>query len=226
MKWLSRADLARRIEHTCLDPAATRRDIEKLCAETREQGFFGVCVMGSRVELARALLEETDFKIIAFVGFPLGTEDLDVKRYETEVAVDAGAHEIEAVINIGKLKDGDHKYVLRELRDIVEAADERPVRAVLELSLLTDAELHALSELVPESGVQAVSTGSGMGSSVDIGQVRTLRGLLGEKFLIKSAGGIENATTALALVEAGAFRLGTKAGIAILDGLSPTPPLL
>src|SRR4051794_33959246 len=122
----SRADLARYIDHTLLQPEATREDVTRLCAEAREHGFHGVCVHGSRVELAFSLLEDSDIKVTSLVGFPLGASDSDVKRYETEVAIDQGAQEIEMMINLGRLKDGDHGYVLRELRDIAEAAEERP----------------------------------------------------------------------------------------------------
>jgi deoxyribose-phosphate aldolase len=103
---------------------ATAKDIEQLCAEAREFGFYSVCVNGCRVDQARTLLEDSPIKVAAVVGFPLGAMDADAKRFETEAAIDAGAQEIDVVINIGRLKDGNHKYVLRELRDVVEAAEE------------------------------------------------------------------------------------------------------
>ena len=137
MEALSHADLVRRIDHTLARPDATRQDLEQLCAAARAQGFHSVCVSSSRVELACSLVENSEVKVTGLVGFPLGAADADAKRYETEVAVDHGAQEIETVLNIGRLKDGDHRYVLRELRDIAEAADERPVKVILEASLLT-----------------------------------------------------------------------------------------
>src|SRR5437588_3089052 len=140
MKTFSRAELARRIDPTLVKPEATRQDIVRLCAEAREHGFHGVCVNGSRVELAYALLEDTERKVTGLVGFPFGAMDTDAKRYETEVAIDHGAHEIEMVLNIGRLKEGDRSYVLRELRDIAEAAEERPVNVILETGLLTAEE--------------------------------------------------------------------------------------
>src|SRR5438105_1488850 len=95
----SRADMARCLDHMLFRPEATRQDITRLCAEAREHRFHGVCVNGSRVELAYALLEDTEVKVIGLVGFPLGASDGDVKRYETEVAIDHGAHELETVLN-------------------------------------------------------------------------------------------------------------------------------
>src|SRR5664279_2224574 len=145
MTTLSPAELARRFERTLVRPDATRRDVEQLCAEARAQGAHCVCVNGSHVELACALLEESEVKVTGLIAFPLGAADTDAKRYETEVAIDHGAQEIEMVLNIGRLKDGDHRYVLRELRDLAEAADQRPVKVILETALLTPDEVRVLS---------------------------------------------------------------------------------
>src|ERR1035437_9928812 len=147
MTTLSPAELARRFERTLVRPDATRRDIEQLCAEARAQSAHCVCVNGSHVELACTLLADSEVKVTGLVAFPLGAADSDTKRYETEVAIDHGAQEIEMVLNIGRLKDGDHRYVLRELRDVAEAADERPVMVILETALLTPEELGRACEL-------------------------------------------------------------------------------
>ena len=138
---LSPAELARFIDHTLLKPEATAKDIEQLCAEAREHRFHCVCINGCRVELARHLLDGSDVKVATVAGFPLGAADPDAKRYETETAIDQGADEIDMVMNIGRFKDGDHRYVVRELRDVVEAAEERPVKVILETCLLTNDEL-------------------------------------------------------------------------------------
>lgn len=212
-------DLAGYIEHTLLKPDATRAAIEKLCAEAREHQFFGVCVNGTRVVQARALLDETQIKVITAVGFPLGAMDGDAKRYETEVAIDNGAHEIDVVLNIGRLKDGDHAYVLRELRDVVEAADERPVKVILETCLLTEQEKIVACQLVLDSGAKFVKTSTGFSSGgATIEDVKLLRATVGSKFGIKAAGGIRDTVTALAMIEAGANRIGTSAGVAIVRG--------
>jgi deoxyribose-phosphate aldolase len=203
-------DLARHIDCTLFAADAARRDIEKLCAEARANSFHSVCVNGSRVELAYALLEESGVQVAALVGFPLGANDLDAKRYETEIAVDYGAHEIDFVINIGQLKDGDRNYVLREMRDIVEAADERPVKVILESHLLTHEEKILACQLVLESGAQFISTSTDFNApDVTVEEVAALRGMVGEELGIKAAGGIRNIQTALALLEAGATRIGT-----------------
>src|SRR5207247_10887721 len=119
-KSIAPMDLACCIDHTLLKPDAAAKDLGRLCAEAREHHFYAVCVNGSRVVQARHFLEDSDVKVVTVVGFPLGAADSDTKRFETESAIDNGAQEIDAVINIGRLKDGDDHYVLRELRDVTE----------------------------------------------------------------------------------------------------------
>ena len=213
MTTLSPAELARRIERTLVRPEATRQNIEQLCAEARAQNFHGVCVCGSRVELACSLLEDSEVKVTGLVGFPLGAADSDAKRYETEVAIDHGAHEIETVLNVGRLKDGDHRYVLRELRDIAEAADQRPVKVILETELLTPEEVNLACKLALDSGVHCVCTGTGLRSVATVQDVQSLRAAVGEKFGVKAAG-LSDAQTAVAMIEAGATRIGAAEGLA------------
>jgi deoxyribose-phosphate aldolase len=214
---LSTQDLARSIDHTFFASEATRADIEKLCFEARENSYHAVCVNGSRVELARTLLEESEVRVVALVSFPLGASDSDAKRYEVEIAVDQGAQEIDAVINIGRLKDGDHQYVLRELRDIAEAADERPVKAVLETHGLTREEKILACQLALDSGVQFISTATDFHSpAITIEELKFLRETLGPTFGLKAAGQIRDAQATLKLLEAGATRLGIMAGLDLL----------
>jgi deoxyribose-phosphate aldolase len=214
-------ELARYIDHTLLKPDATRPDIEKLCREAVAHGFYSVCVNGSRVELTRSLVEDSGVKVAAVVGFPLGAMDSDAKRYETDVAIDHGAEEIDLVLNIAKLKEGDDAYILRELRDVVEAADERPVKVIIETCLLTEEEKIRACGLVVESGAAFIKTSTGFSSGgATIDDVKLLRKHVGEKFGVKASGGIRDTATALAMIEAGATRLGTSAGIAIVNGLS------
>jgi deoxyribose-phosphate aldolase len=214
---LAPPDLARVIDHTLLKADATAKDIEQLCAEAREFGFYSVCVNGCRVDQARTLLEDSPIKVAAVVGFPLGAMDADAKRFETEAAIDAGAQEIDVVINIGRLKDGNHKYVLRELRDVVEAAEERIVKVILETCLLTHEEKVNACQMVVDAGAQFVKTSTGFGAAgATIEDVKLLREIVGKKFGVKAAGGIRDAQTALAMIEAGADRLGTSASVAIV----------
>lgn len=215
------SDLARCIDHTLLKADATASGLERLCAEAREHGFASVCVNGSRVELARHLLEDAAVKVATVVGFPLGAMDRDAKRYEAEAAVDAGAQELDLVLNIGRLKDGDDAYVLRELRDVVEAADERTVKVILETCLLTEAEKLRACRLVLDSGAHFVKTSTGFAATgATLADVKLLRAAVGPKFGVKAAGGIRDTATALAMIAAGATRLGTSSGVAIVRGLA------
>lgn len=212
-------DIAKYVDHTLLKPEATGAAIETLCAEARTHHFCAVCVNGCWVELARHLLEGTDVKVATVVGFPLGAMDGDAKRYETEVAIDAGAQEIDMVLNVGRLKDGESERLLREMRDVVEAADERPVKVIIETCLLTDEEKKTACKLILESGARFVKTSTGFsqgGATLD--DVRLLRETVGPDFGVKASGGIRDATTALAMIEAGANRIGTSNGVAIVEG--------
>jgi len=219
---LSPTACAALIEHQLLSPEASRLDVERACAEAREHGFHSVCVQGSRVSVAAALLEESTFKVATVVGFQLGAMDADAKRFETEVAIDNGAQEISAVLNVGLLKDGDDAGVLRELRDIVEAADERPVGVILEMPLLTHAEVLQACRAITEGGAKSVVASRGFNSATPTPEdIRLLRESLGATFGVTAAGKILDAPTALALIEAGATRLGTTEGMAITRRPAP-----
>jgi deoxyribose-phosphate aldolase len=218
---LTAAQLAAYIDHTLLKPDASKAQIERLCAEAREHNFFSVCVNGDWVADARHFLDGSDVKVASVVGFPLGAMAADVKRYETEVAVDDGAHEIDMVLNLARLKAGDDKYVFREIVDVVEAADERTVKVILETCLLTDEEKVRACKLVVESGAQFVKTSTGFSpAGATVADVKLLRETVGLKFGVKASGGIRDVQTALAMIAAGATRLGTSSGIAIVKGLA------
>lgn len=217
----TRDALARFIDHTLIRADATRKDIEKLCAEAREHKFYSVSVNGSWIVTARHLLDGSDVKAGCAISLPLGAMSSDAKRFETEAAIDDGAQEIDVVINVGRLKDGDDKYVLRELTDVVEAADEHTVKVILETCLLTDEEKVRACKLVVESGAHFVKTSTGLNSGgATVADVKLLRATVGPEFGVKAAGGIRDTKTALAMIEAGATRIGTSAGVALVKGLA------
>jgi len=188
---------------------ATAKDIEDICRKAREQKLYGVCVTSSRVELAASLLEDSDIKVTALVGLS-GSEEGDVKRYETEIAIDCGAQEIEVCLNVGKLKDGDRKYVLRELRDVAEAADERIVKVEIRPRLLTREQLQLACELVLDSGAHFVC--ARYVTQPNIEDIKACREAVGPKFGIKAGEEILDTKTALALISAGATRLSAANG--------------
>ncbi|MEY4385370.1 MAG: hypothetical protein RLY20_653 [Verrucomicrobiota bacterium] len=220
MTALTAAQLARLIDFPLHRPDATAKDLEEHCAIARQHQFAAVAVNPSYVEHARHFLEGTDVKVVAAIGFPLGGTDADTKRYETEVAVDNGAQEIDVVMNLARLKDGEDKYVLRELRDVAEAADERIVKVIIETCLLTRDEKLRACQIILDSGAHFVKTSTGYskgGATVD--DIKLLREAVGENFGVKASGGIRDYATAIALIEAGANRLGTSSAVEILNAV-------
>ena len=212
------SDLAKFIDHTLLKPEATRTQIEALCAEAAEHNFATVCVNGSRVELAYSLLEESDVQVATVVGFPLGAMEADVKRYETEAAIDEGAGEIDMVMNVGRFIDGDHDFIVREIRDVVEAADDHVVKVILETCLLSNEQIEQACKLVVQAQAHFVKTSTGFGSAgATIEHVKLMRETVSQFAGVKAAGGIRNAADAHAMIEAGATRLGTSGGVAIVS---------
>ena len=213
------SELARYIDHTLLKPDATRAQLEQLCAEAAEHQFSTVCVNGSRVEVAYSLLEDCDVQVCTVVGFPLGAMEADAKRYETEVAVDVGASEIDMVMNVGRFKDGEHDYIVREIRDVVEAADDRVVKVILETCLLTNDEIAKACKLVTQAQAHFVKTSTGFGNAgATLEHVRLMRETVGQFAGVKAAGGVRNADEARAMIEAGATRIGTSNGVTIVSG--------
>jgi deoxyribose-phosphate aldolase len=213
--------MARVIEHSMLRADTGAREIERLCAEARQHQFRAVCVNGAWISQAYSLLEDSGVLVVGVVAFPLGAMDGDAKRYETEAAIDSGAREIDVVMNLGRFKDGEHDMVLRELRDVVAAADGRPVKVIIETCLLTREEKIQACELVLDSGACFVKTSTGFSSGgASVEDVRLLRETVGEGFGIKAAGGIRDASSALAMIEAGANRIGTSSGVVILRELA------
>ncbi len=206
------------IDHTLLSPTATGADYKQLCVEAVECGFYSVCVPSSRVELAVSETEDSSVRVCSVVGFPFGYADADSKRYETEVAVDLGAHEIDVVLNLGLVKEKADSHIFRELRDVVEAADERPVKVILETGLLDEDEIVRLLELFKKTGAHFVKTSTGFGPrGASVEDVQLLREHVGPGYGVKASGGIRDCPTALAMIEAGANRLGTSASVRILE---------
>ena len=197
-------DVARATELTLVRADVTREQVRALCAAAIERGCYGVCVNSGRVADAYALGADAGLKIVSTIGFPFGAMDSDAKRYEVEAAVDAGAHEIDVVINVGLLKDGSNEAVLRELRDVVEAADGRPVKVLVDLTLVEGSEATTACQLVLESGAQFISV------SAPVERVAELVKMTGPKFMVKAfASKMAEATR---LMEAGARRIGQVPG--------------
>ena len=208
------------IDHTNLKPSATESDIRKLCREAAEHGFATVCINPCNIPTAKAELEGSDVKVCTVVGFPLGTNTITMKAVETAEAYEMGADEFDMVINIGALKDGEYDYVRDDIRAVVEAAKGKCVKVIIEAGLLTDEEKIMATKLSCEAGATFVKTSTGINTTgATVHDVALMKANVSGGVKVKAAGGIRNAEFAMALVEAGAERIGTSAGIAIAEEL-------
>lgn len=212
-------ELNRMIDHTLLKANATRAQIEKLCDEALEYNFASVCVNTCWVPLAHEKLVGSEVKTCCVVGFPLGAMLTEAKAAETRLAVEAGADEVDMVINIGWLLDGEYDAVRDDIAAVVKAADGKCVKVIIEACLLTDEQKVKACELSVEAGATFVKTSTGFSTGgAIVADVALMRKTVGDRCLVKAAGGIHTADEARAMVEAGADRLGCSAGIQIMAG--------
>ncbi len=219
---MNREELARYIDHTNLKPNASRDDIMRLCEEAKDYGFYAVCVNPYRVKDAREFLKGTDIKIASVVGFPLGATFTEVKVQEALMAMHSGADEIDMVINVGALKDGDYELVERDIREVVDAVHPSGVKikVIIETCYLTDEEKKKACELAKKAGADFVKTSTGFGTAgAKVEDVKLMRSVVGEDMGVKASGGIHNAKEALAMIEAGATRIGASRSVQIIESL-------
>ncbi|OCG10195.1 deoxyribose-phosphate aldolase [Gilliamella sp. wkB178] len=210
---------AKYIDHTLLAMNATEDQIRKLCDEAKEYHFYSVCVNSGYVPLVANLLKGSDVKVCSVVGFPLGAMLTSVKAYETEMAIKAGAQEIDMVINVGWLKSNDWDAVKNDINAVFKACGEVPLKVILETCLLSKEEIVRVCTLCKEIGVAFVKTSTGFSvSGATIEDVKLMRETVGEKMGVKASGGIRDRQTAEKMIQAGASRLGASAGIAIVSG--------
>jgi len=220
---LSSADLAALMDHSVLRPESAPGDIVRACAEARDHGMFAVCMAPAWVALAARELAGSPVKVVSVIGFPHGNTLPQAKAAEARLALEAGASELDMVLQLGALRSGDTGLVLRDIRGVVGAARERGarVKVILETALLTYEEKLLACRLAEEAGAAFVKTSTGFGpGGATESDVRLLRGAVGDRLGVKASGGIRNAAQALALVRAGASRLGTSASVAILTELA------
>ena len=205
------------IDHTILKATASSSDVQKLCEEAIEHEFYSVCVNGCYVADAKQLLQGTDVKVAAVVGFPLGAMTTVAKVFEAKEAVENGASEIDMVINVAKLKDGEFEYVENEIRQIKEAIGDNVLKVIIETCYLTDEEKVKACELslVAKADFVKTSTGFGTGGAT-YEDVKLMKSVVGDNAKVKASGGVRDKETAQKYVELGAERLGTSSGIDIV----------
>ncbi|MCF6459988.1 deoxyribose-phosphate aldolase [Clostridium sp. Cult3] len=213
-------NIASMIDHTLLKPDATGEAIDGLCKEAKEYEFAAVCVNPYYVRRAKNLLEGTKVRVATVIGFPLGANAKEVKAFETENAIKNGADEVDMVINIGALKNGEHDLVRDDIKAVVEAAKNRAVvKVIIETCLLTDEEKVVACKLAKEAGANFVKTSTGFSTGgATVEDIKLMKETIGDSLKIKASGGIRDYKTAKAMVDAGASRIGASASIKIVKG--------
>ena len=205
-------------DHTNLKPEATEADIKNLCEEATEYGFASVCVNSGYTAIAADCLEDTDVDVCTVVGFPLGAMSTKAKAFEAKQAVEDGADEIDMVINIGALKEGEDDYVVFDISEVRKACgDEVLLKVIIETCLLTEDEKRRACLAAVEAGADFVKTSTGFSTGgATVPDVKLMKEIVGKDALVKASGGIRDLKTAKAMIEAGANRLGTSATVEIM----------
>ncbi len=219
-KSLTPAELAKLIDHTLLKPEATEDQVRKLCQEAREHAFMSVCVNPYWVPLCAELLQGSDVKVCTVIGFPLGANRSEIKAVEAEDAIERGATEVDMVINIGALKSKQYGVVLNDVKAVVDAASGKAlVKVIIETCLLTDEEKVKACELAKEAGADFVKTSTGFSTGgATVADIALMRKTVGPEMGVKASGGVRDYESTMAMVRAGATRIGASAGIAIVSG--------
>ncbi len=207
------------IDHTILKPDAGIKDIERICTEAVKYKFFAVCINPCRIKNAAAFLKNTSVSIVAVAGFPLGANTMEIKVFEAEKALNDGADEVDMVISIGKIKDGDTNYVSGEISRLKKSCGEHILKVIVETCLLSDEEKETVCRIVMDSGADFIKTSTGFSSAgAAVEDIRLFKSIAGGQIGIKASGGIGDYETAIKMIEAGATRIGTSRSIAIIEG--------
>lgn len=216
---LSKAELARMIDHTLLKAETTTKDILRICQEAKQFGFASVVVNPTYVKEVAVTLKKSGVKVCTVVGFPLGASTTEVKVFETQNALQNGADELDMVINVGSLKSSDFDLVIRDIKGIVDAAEEKVVKVIIETCYLTEEEKIKACQLAKAAGAHFVKTSTGFGPrGATIEDVQLMRKVVGPNMGIKAAGGIRTYKDAIQMIQAGANRLGASASVTIIEG--------
>lgn len=216
---LNCSDVASYIDHTLLKPDIREEQVVALCKDAAQHNFASVCINPAYIELCSRLLRGSSVKVCTVVGFPLGSMTTESKAFETRDAVAKGADEIDMVINVAKLKDGDFKSVIEDIQAVVKAAQNKTVKVIIEAAHLTDYEKVVACILTKAAGAHFVKTSTGFGKGgATVNDVALMRKVVGKDMGIKAAGGIKDCETALDMINAGATRIGASASVQIISG--------
>jgi deoxyribose-phosphate aldolase len=213
-------NIASKIDHTMLKPDATPAEIEELCAEAKKYHFASVCINPGYVSMCASLLKGTEVRVCTVVGFPLGANTSEVKKFETEQAIQNGATEIDMVINVGRLKAGDYEYVENDVAQVVKLAktNHSLVKVIIEAALLNDEEKVKACLICKKVGADFVKTSTGFSKGgATVGDVALMKYVVGSTIGVKAAGGIRSKEEAEAMIASGADRIGASASVKIVS---------
>ncbi len=211
-------ELNKYIDHTNLKATATKSDIKNLCEEAIKYGFASVCVHPFYIKYAKELLADNNIDITTVIGFPLGMNTISTKEYEAINAVEDGADEIDMVINVGALKDNDYEYVKKEIETIRDAIDGKTLKVIIETCYLTEEEIIRMTEICNETFANFIKTSTGFGTDgAKVSDVKLMKEHLNDVLQIKASGGIKTKEDMIAMIEAGAMRIGTSSGVKIME---------
>lgn len=212
------------IEHTILKPNLTKNELVQFLDDAKKYNFKGVCINPCHIAFCKEYLQGTDVKIVTVIGFPLGANQTAVKAFEASQAALSGADEIDMVINITALKDSDYDYVKNDIQEVVKAAQNKPVKVIIETDLITKEEIKKACEICIEAGAKFVKTSTGFvkdGVGAKPEDVKLMYETVKDFGLeVKASGGMRTLEDAKAMIQAGATRLGTSAGVKIIEGLA------
>lgn len=212
--------LSKYIDHTLLKPEATKNDILNLIKDAKTYDFASVCINPGWVKLAHEELKNSNINVCTVIGFPLGATSLESKVYETKVAIEDGADEIDMVISIGQLKSGNDSYVKEEIRKVVEASGDKIVKVIIETCLLTEDEKVRACTLAKEADADYVKTSTGFSKGgATIQDVKLMRETVGDDMGVKASGGIHTKQEMLDMINNGASRIGVSCGVEIIKEL-------
>jgi len=215
-------NIAAMIDHTLLKADAKKEQIELLCKEAKEYKFASVCVNPTWVSYANEQLKDSSVKVCTVIGFPLGASTSETKAFETKNAIENGADEVDMVINISALKDGNDALVENDIRAVVSVAKGKALtKVIIETSLLTDDEKVRACQIAVKAGTDFVKTSTGFSTGgATVEDIALMRKTVGPEIGVKASGGVRNTSDAQSLIAAGATRIGASSGVAIVNGLT------
>lgn len=217
---ITNEELAGVIQHTNVNPDATREEMIQMAEDCIEYGFDGAMILPAWIPLVKDIVKDTDVKVCTALGFPMGGSTTEAKVFETKNVFEIGADQLDFMANVGFLKSGMYDEYKNEIEQVVKAADGKPVKIMLEFGMLTEDEKKKAAELAIEAGVTYVknSSGWGKGGKATVEDIKLLKEIAGDRALVKASGGIRTREDAIKLMDAGAVSLGASSGIAIVTG--------